>query len=239
MFSFGAHSAEAVNKFMNPLEHPENIVSAIAVHEGWHERFSRNATRMVAVEANPHAVASLRSVEETWKKAGVDFIFKHGLAGTMDGGCFKLQQPGSSDHQLFHRSGRLHESLNQTCDSDHESVPMISASNLIRSHCSTNDTCLCAFDVEGSEFDIMRDLFIKTRVGCLCDVLVVEWHEFLESEKEYLLTADLVSSRLDFDSRFTSAAVLDSAMRFLLEDKTADCNVKYFGFRYDQEILDI
>ncbi|KAF4661383.1 hypothetical protein FOZ61_003331 [Perkinsus olseni] len=120
---------------------------------------------------------------------------------------------------------------------------MVDITHYIGGHCRDKDTCVCVLDVEGSEFRILRRMVNQRAAFCLCNVLIVEWHEPTYSDDVKVLLEDFpqgiphpvtVASREMF-----SAAVFDSALRFILSDPDDPCRVNYISFRYDEQQFDI
>lgn len=232
LFDFGAFSGESLAKWLDPSRHPENLVSSILTHEGLLARFPENRTHLVAVEPNPEAFESLRQARDFWtSERDFNVTVVEAAVSTSDGRS-RLRPPRGEEGFFL----RLDEN-------EGVETTTVDAGSLIARHCGDDDVCICAFDVEGAEFEIMRSLFFKQpSLGCLCDVLIVEWHEIINEQEEYLLNNDFeknIHDLTDIPPRLLSAAVLDSAMRYLLEARDPSCPTVYIGFRYDQAIFDI
>ena len=236
LFNFGAYDGKALSKWLAPEKHPENVVSSILVNEGLLDRFSAERVHLVAVEPNPEAFPSLKAAKEMWEQEhGFKVTIVEAAASvnnsTMRFGAY-VRQDGGSDRDGMRIS-----------DQGTVEIPTIDTSGLIFSHCRPGDICICAFDVEGAEFAILRDLFFKQpSVGCLCDVLVVEWHELIGEDQEYLLVNDFGDDKFSLrhiPEKLLSAAVMDGAMRYMLEARDQSCPTIYVGFRYDQGVFDI
>jgi FkbM family methyltransferase len=236
LFNFGAYDGKALSKWLEPENHRENVVSSVLVNEGLIQRFQSSQIHLVAVEANPEAFASLHAAKIKWEtdKGYKVTIIEAGAAITNGTMMFGAPDNGEADKRDGHRV-RPNAGLME--------IKTIDTAALIRDHCTPGDVCICAFDVEGMEFEIMRDLFFKRpSVGCLCDVLIVEWHEMISEDEEYLIVNDFGQDKYNLrhiPAQMLAGAIMDGALRFMLEARDETCPTVYIGFRYDQAVFDI
>jgi FkbM family methyltransferase len=229
LVNLGANHGEALDKWVYPERHPENIVSATLVNEGLWERFERaeQKVHLIAVESNEDNWESLREKKRILEDEGRAEVTIVEGAGWIKNGTMKMIE-GDYFMRVNGKEGK--------------EVKTFDVGEILKRNCKEEDVCVCGMDIEGAEFEILRDLFIKKKVGCLCDVLIVEWHEMTNQDDSYLLVNDFGNDRFTLKhvpAEFLPAAVMDGALRYMLDARDDECPTVYIGFRYDQAVFDI